>query len=89
MDECVLNVVRDRHGKYVHFAALPAVFHDLDGDPGEVVNRAADPAWAERVLTYAQRLVSLRMRHEERTLTGMLATPEGLVVRNDPPRGRM
>jgi arylsulfatase A-like enzyme len=82
MEECSIAVLRDDHGKYVHFAGLPAIFFDLDTDPDQIVNRADDPAYAAAVLTYAQRMLSWRMRHEERTLAGMKLTEHaGLVER--------
>ena len=44
--------------------------------------RAADPAYAPKVLDYAQRMLAWRMRHTERTLTGMKLTQHaGLVER--------
>ena len=39
--------------KYVHFAALPPLFFDLQNDPGQFVNRAGDPAYAARLGEYA------------------------------------
>jgi arylsulfatase A-like enzyme len=88
MEECALAVVRDDHGKYVHFSGdhvFPPLFFDLDEDPMQLHNRAADPAAAPRVLEYAQRMLSWRMRHAERTLTGMKLTEHaGLVERHDP-----
>jgi len=88
MEECSLAVLRDEHGKYVQFAghrALPPIFFDLDADPAQTVNRAADPACAARVLDYAQRMLAWRMRHAERTLTGMKLTMHaGLVERRAP-----
>ena len=87
MEECSLAVLRDMHGKYVHFAGhatLPPIFFDLDRDPAQVVNRADDPAYAPRVLEYAQRMLAWRMRHAERTLTGMKVTGHaGLVERRE------
>lgn len=79
IDECSLAVLRDEHGKYVHFAGMAPLFYDLDADPDELVNRAAEPAYASKVLGYAQRLLSLRMRNAERTLTGALVTPQGVI----------
>jgi arylsulfatase A-like enzyme len=79
VDECSLAVLRDEHGKYVHFTGLPPLFYDLDEDPDELHDRAADPAHAATVLAYAQRLLSLRMRNAERTLTGLLVTPMGVI----------
>jgi arylsulfatase A-like enzyme len=79
IDECSLAVLRDERGKYVHFTGLPPLFYDLEQDPHELENRADDPAYASTVLEYAQRLLSLRMRNAERTLTGVLVTPMGVV----------
>lgn len=85
MEECSLAVLRDDHGKYVQFAGhptMPPIFFDLDADPAQTDNRAADPAYAARVLDYAQRMLAWRMRHLDRTLTGMKVTGHaGLVER--------
>ena len=79
MDQCALCVLRDEHGKYVHFTGLPPIFYDLDRDPSELENRAEDPEYAPTVLRYAQRMLSLRMEHMDQTLTGLLVTPAGLL----------
>lgn len=86
MEECNLAVRRDAHGKYVHFAgeALPPVYYDLDADPHESVNRAGDPEYAGRVLDAAQRMLSWRMRHQERTLTAVQLLPGGPIHRPPP-----
>ncbi|MFO1081624.1 MAG: alkaline phosphatase family protein [Reyranellaceae bacterium] len=81
MDACSLAVIRDERYKYVHFAALPPLFFDLAADPHCLDDRAADPALAATVLAYAQRLLSWRILSSGRELTGMLATPGGLMVR--------
>jgi arylsulfatase A-like enzyme len=87
LEECSIAVLRDDHGKYVHFAGLPAIFFDLDTDPEQIVNRADDPGYAAAVLAYAQRMLSWRMRHQERTLSGMKLTQHaGLVERRAPRR---
>ena len=83
-------MLRDDHGKYVHFSGhptMPPIFFDLDTDPAQVVNRAADPAYAGKVLDYSQRMLAWRMRHAERTLTGMKLTGhKGLVESRSPRR---
>lgn len=84
-DQCAISVLRDDRGKYVHFAALPPLFYDLEQDPHEMVNRAADPAYAATVLGYAQRLLSLKMEHVDQTLTWMVVTPAGVLDGRDPP----
>jgi arylsulfatase A-like enzyme len=79
IDECSIAVLRDERGKYVHFAGMAPLFYDLERDPDELVDRATDPAYGATVLEYAQRLLSFRMRHAERTLTGALVTPQGVI----------
>jgi arylsulfatase A-like enzyme len=81
LDECALAVIRDETGKYVQFATpeLPPLFYDLVDDPHETTNRADDPACAGRVLEYAQRMLTWRLAHADRTLTGFMVTPMGLI----------
>jgi arylsulfatase A-like enzyme len=78
MDESSLCVIQDARFKYVHFAALPPLFFDLERDPNQFTNLAESPAHAGLVKDYAQRALSWRLRHAERTLTAFRATPEGL-----------
>ena len=61
MDHASLCVVQDAGYKYVHFAALPALFFDLGRDPNEFVNRTEDPAYGDLVRVYAQKALSWRM----------------------------
>ena len=68
-DECHLAVIRDKKYKYVHFAAQPPLFFDLEDDPDQLVNRAEDPDYAPQVLHYAQKMLTWRMQNGERTLT--------------------
>lgn len=79
LHESNLAVLRDGHGKYVHFAGLPAAFYDLDEDPHELRNRADDPEYRDRVLDYAQRLLSWRLSTDDQTLARLIATPDGIV----------
>ncbi|WP_372619045.1 phosphoric/sulfuric ester hydrolase PehA [Falsiroseomonas sp.] len=81
MDESSLCVVQDERYKYVHFAALPPLFFDLARDPHCFENLAEDRAHAGLVKDYAQKALSKRMQHAERTLTHYRATPQGLEER--------
>ena len=81
MDECSLSVIQNDRYKYVHFAALPPLFFDLEKDPGQLRNLAQDPAYASQMLDMAQKMLNWRLKHADRTLTGYAATPEGLVSR--------
>jgi arylsulfatase A-like enzyme len=83
MDQASLCVVQDAHYKYVHFAALPPLFFDLTADPDQFVNLANDPAYASLILTYAQKALSWRLTHAERTLTHYRSSSSGLQIRED------
>jgi arylsulfatase A-like enzyme len=80
-EACNLAVIRDERYKYVHFAALPPLFFDLERDPQELENRAGDPAYQSLVLSYAQKLMSWRMRSQDRTLTRYHLGPGGVLDR--------
>ena len=76
-DQCAFAVIRDEAYKYVHFSGLPPAFYDLRDDPHQLVNRAGDPTLRERELEYAQKMLTWRMIHVERTLANMHAGPGG------------
>jgi arylsulfatase A-like enzyme len=82
MDESSLCVVQDEKYKYVHFAALPALFFDLTEDPHQFHNLADSPAHAALVRDYAQKALSWRLKHADRTLTHYRASPGGLERRD-------
>ncbi len=79
-DQCTVEVIRDHDYKYVHFTALPPLFFDLRADPDQLINLSQDPAHAPKVLDYAQKLLSHRMAHDDRTLTGTKLAPGGPVT---------
>jgi arylsulfatase A-like enzyme len=69
MESACLNVIRDDHYKYVHFADLPELLFDLRKDPGELHNIAPDNP--RLVAEYAKQLLSWRMQTTDRTLSHM------------------
>jgi arylsulfatase A-like enzyme len=71
LDECSLAVVRTKYAKYVHFAALPALYFDLATDPGELHNLAGKPEMAGNILAMGQRMLTWRMVFNRRELTGI------------------
>ena len=77
-NQCTANVICGERYKYVHFTTLPPLFFDLGEDPHEFHDLASDPASRELVLEYAQKMLSWRMEHDERALTGLLVTPDGV-----------
>lgn len=84
MEQCSLDVIRDDRFKYVHFGAMEPILFDLERDPEQFTNVARDPAYAAIVAEYAGKLLSWRMRHDERTLTGHYIDSDGLSIRRDP-----
>ena len=78
-DQCTVNLIWDRRYKYVHFTGLPPLFFDLGKDPHEFHNLAGDPACHGLVLEYAQKMLSWRMNHDERTLANTRVGPDGVV----------
>ena len=80
-DQCTLNVIRTRRLKYVHFTALPPLLFDLERDPDELVDRAGDPDYRDARLDLGARLLSWRMEHADRVLTGMHLTRDGVFER--------
>jgi len=76
-----VNVLRTGRLKYVHFTALPPLLFDLERDPDELVDRADDPAYREDRLALTARMLSWRMEHDERVLTGMHFTRNGVFER--------
>jgi arylsulfatase A-like enzyme len=81
IDECSLSVIQNERYKYVHFAALPPLFFDLEQDPNQLHNLANDPAYLKPMLEMAQKMLDWRLKHADRTLTGYAASPEGLTSR--------
>jgi len=86
-DQCAISVVRDRTRKYVQFAGgLAPLFFDLEDDPAELHDLAADPRRGAEMLPYVQQLLRLHMEHTDPRLANHRATPFGAVFRADPPR---
>ncbi len=84
IDQCTLNVIRDKQFKYVHFTALPPLLFDLEKDPCELNNCANDPNYISTVMKYSQMLLSWRMRHDDRTLSNTSIGPKGPLEKKDP-----
>ncbi len=78
-ETCNLATIRGAKYKYVHFGGFEPLFFDLEADPGEFNNLAQDPAYQSLVLDYAQKMLSWRLRYNERTMTAQRLTRAGLV----------
>ena len=74
-----MAAIRDRHYKYVHFAALPPLLFDLDADPACLTNVAGDPAYAAVRLAMAEKLLAWRAEHLDQTLALSELTASGVV----------
>ena len=73
-----LAVIREDRFKLVHFNGdLPPLLFDMIDDPDELTNLAETPAHAATLLRLTRKLLSLRMRHADRSLTGYKMTRAG------------
>ena len=86
MEECTIDVLRGPGHKYVQFGSGDCLAFDLEADPDQLVDIAREPGALELVAEARGRLLSWRMRHDDRTLAGHVLTTDGLVVRTDPRR---
>ena len=78
-DQCSLMFIRDDSFKYVHFNGLSPILFDLSRDPDETCNQAENPMYLPKMLEYAQKLLTWRMRYEYGALDRMSTSPNGLV----------
>jgi arylsulfatase A-like enzyme len=85
-DACGITILRDNRYKYVHFGGLPSLFFDLEKDPGQFKNLAADPQYTPLVLGYAQKMLTWRMQHAEHALARMFISDDGVIELRRPAR---
>lgn len=79
LDDANAAILRERRFKYVHFnGGVPPLLFDLQADPGEHRNLAADPAHSGEMSRLRGRMLDHRMRHADRTLTHLAITPNGV-----------
>ncbi|MFV2032862.1 MAG: sulfatase-like hydrolase/transferase, partial [Gammaproteobacteria bacterium] len=55
-DQCAVNVIRGQRYKYVHFKQLSPLLFDLERDPHEFENLAAQPEYRGLVLEHEQKM---------------------------------
>lgn len=70
LDACQMAVIRDHDTKYVHFTGLPPLLYDLREDPEERLDRADDPDRLSLRVEMAERMLSWRLSHADRSLSG-------------------
>ncbi len=78
-DDCMFSSIQDKQYKYVHFAGLPSLFFDLRSDPDEQLNLVGHPDYSERVLEYAQKMLTWRMKNDEQMMTHLVVSLDGVV----------
>lgn len=78
-EQCNLAVIRGDRYKYVHFGGgLPQLLFDLENDPGELRNLAQEPAMQGVRVEMAERLLSWRAEHLDRSLSLSELTESGV-----------
>lgn len=79
MRKCMVNIIRGKRYKYVHFAGLPPLFFDLENDPNEFNDLSGDPAYQGKVLEYAEKMLTWRMEYDDPALTDIHLGKSGIV----------
>ncbi len=79
LDQANFAVLRETRFKYVHFnGGLPPLLFDLEGDPDEMHDLAAEPAFAPELPRLASRMLDHRMTHASRAASSLHLTGEGV-----------
>ena len=77
-EECTMICIRTCKWKYVHFPSLPCLLFDLENDPQEMKNLANDKNYLEIKNQLLSELLSHRLRHQDRQLSGYQITKDGV-----------
>lgn len=77
-EECNMICIRTSKWKYVHFPSLPCLLFDLENDPQEMKNLANDKNYLEIKNQLLSELLSHRLRHQDRQLSGYQITKDGV-----------
>ena len=71
LDRAGVSILREARWKYVHFGGgVPPMLFDLEADPQETRDLAADPAHAAEVSRMARKLIDRMTERRDRRLTG-------------------
>ncbi|MBY6116708.1 sulfatase-like hydrolase/transferase [Mameliella alba] len=66
--DCMMSVLRDHRFKHVYMPGLPPVLIDLEKDPQELGNVAADPAYAAVERRYLDQQIRNLIHHRDRVM---------------------
>ena len=77
-EECTLICIRTNKWKYVHFPSLPSLLFDLENDPKEMKNLAGDKNYQEIKNSLLSKLLSHRLRHQDRQLSSLQISKDGI-----------
>ena len=81
--------IRTSKWKYVHFPGLPSLLFDLENDPLEMKNLAEDKKYYEIKNELLSELLSHRLRHQDRQLSSLQVSKEGVARVNGPQSRKM
>ncbi len=71
-NHCHASILREQRWKYVQFAGgVPPMLFDLESDPGETRNLAAESGCADEVSRLARKMIDRMTERRDRRLTGI------------------
>ena len=73
----------------MHFPSLPSLLFDLENDPLEMKNLAEDKKYYEIKNTLLSQLLSHRLRHQDRQLSSLQVSKDGVARVNGPQSRKM
>ena len=90
MREANLAIIRTERFKLVHFnGGLPPLLFQLEDDPGELINVAADPAYSQTLQSMMALMLDHRMSHADQTLSRSALTASGPATACDHHTGQL
>ena len=73
----------------MHFPSLPSLLFDLEKDPQEMKNLAEDKNHQEIKNNLLSKLLSHRLRHQDRQLSSLQVSKDGVARVNGPQSRKM
>ena len=88
-EECNFIGIRNSKWKYIHFPSLPPLLFDLENDPYEMKNLANNKKYTKIINDLLSQLISHRILHQDRQLSSMHISKDGVSSNYGPPSRKL